>query len=358
MAFDASLLQYIEDEDWRVLTAVEIGQRNHELVATELISTIAGLRGTVHHFLGSLLKNRLISHEGKPYDGYQLTKVGYDFLALHTLTKRGTITHLGPLIGQGKEADVYVAYDAEENPVVIKFHRIGRVSFRKAKDSRDYLSNKHTSSWLYLSRLSAQREYSNMQALQNFPIPRALDCNRHAVVMSLVDGTLLNNITSLNNPAEVFEECVHIFVNLLKVGVVHADFSQYNIIVSSNEETGEEKVTLIDFPQCMKHTSPEAEEKFNHDVEELRRFFSLKFDIQVETVPQFADFVDQIEPIELYPKKNNRKADNEEEDEEEDDPERAIAQRVSKENRFRRKPKKKNATKTMSKLKKEAQTYY
>lgn len=349
MAFDASLLQYIEEDEWRLLTSIEMGMRNHELVGTELIQSISGIKGTAYHHLSNLCHNRLISHEGKPYDGYTLTKNGYDFLALHTLVKRGTISHIAGILGQGKEADVYTAFSDDETPLVIKFHRIGRVSFRKAKDTRDYLSKKHSSSWLYLSRLSAQREFQNMSALQDFPVPRAIDWNRHAVVMSLIPGTLLNNVNQLDDPSHVFDNCVDLAVRLLKIGVVHADFSQFNIIIGDDG-----KITLIDFPQCLKYTNPEAEEKFNHDLSELRRFFDLRFDLKVESLPQFSDFSDEIVPRDMSKAVNG----NEEEDnEEEENQDAKIQQKVSRENRYRIKPRRKKESKTMSKLKKEAKLF-
>lgn len=352
MAFDASLLQYLEDEEWRLLTSIEIGQRNHELVATELVQTISGLRGTCHHHLGSLAKRRLVSHQGKPYDSYRLTKTGYDFLALHALTKRGTISHLGCLIGQGKEADVYTAFGEDDVPIVVKFHRVGRVSFRKAKESRDYLSKKHTSSWLYLSRLSARQEFANMQALQDFPVPRAIDWNRHCVVMSLVPGSLLNNIQEMADPELVFDRCLDLAVRLLKSGVVHADFSQFNLMVTDDGD-----VTAIDFPQCMKHTNPMARDAFAHDLNELRRFFDLRFDLRVQGVPAFEDFEDEIEPIDLALKIDPEKDDGEEEEDTEEGEERRIQARVSRENRFKRKAKRKKESKTMSRLKHEANHY-
>lgn len=350
MAFDASLLPYIEDDEWRLLTAIEMGQRNHELVATELIHSISRIRGSIRNSLGSLVLRRLAVHQGKPYDGYQLTKNGYDFLALHTLVKRGVISHLGGILGQGKEADVYVGYDDDENPVVIKFHRIGRVSFRKAKDTRDYLSKKHSSSWLYMSRLSAQREFQNMTALQSFPTPKPIDWNRHCVVMSYIKGTLLNSVDYLENPTHVFEQCVDLAVQLLKAGVVHADYSQFNLILKDDGT-----ITLIDFPQCLKYTSPEAEEKFNHDLGELRKFFDLRFDIKVESLPQFSDFLDQITPIDMSGKTTESSEEEEEEDKDEDT---RIQNRVSKENRYKRKIKRRRESKTKSRLMKEAKDFF
>jgi RIO kinase 2 len=41
------------------------------------------------------------------YDGYRLTYMGYDFLALRVLLNRGHITGVGRMIGMGKESDIY-----------------------------------------------------------------------------------------------------------------------------------------------------------------------------------------------------------------------------------------------------------
>ena len=45
--------------------------------------------------MGLLAKHKLVQHQSKPYDGYRLTSKGYDFLALKSLAKRGTLTSLG-----------------------------------------------------------------------------------------------------------------------------------------------------------------------------------------------------------------------------------------------------------------------
>ena len=47
-----SMLRYLTKEDYRVLTAVEMGMKNHELVPASLIASIASLRGGgVHKIL-------------------------------------------------------------------------------------------------------------------------------------------------------------------------------------------------------------------------------------------------------------------------------------------------------------------
>ena len=47
--------------------------------------------------------------------------------------------------------------------MALKFQRLGRTSFRAIKGKRDYLRNRRASSWLYLSRLAAQKEFAFMK---------------------------------------------------------------------------------------------------------------------------------------------------------------------------------------------------
>lgn len=89
MRLDLDILRYMSREEFRVLTAVEMGMKNHEMVPVELIWRIAGLKcGGAHKILGLLLKNKLLHHEQKKYDAYRLTFQGYDFLALKALSNR------------------------------------------------------------------------------------------------------------------------------------------------------------------------------------------------------------------------------------------------------------------------------
>ena len=62
--------------------------------------------GTFRH-LGNLAKCKLVHHDASKYNGYRLTSMGYDFLAIRTLLKRGVIASVGRQIGVGKESDVF-----------------------------------------------------------------------------------------------------------------------------------------------------------------------------------------------------------------------------------------------------------
>jgi RIO kinase 2 len=98
-------MRYLSKDDYRVLVAVEMGMRNHELVPIELIANIAKLRhGGSHKILSTLLRYKLVAHAANQYNGYRLSYLGFDILALRALLGRGTIVSVGRQIGVGKES--------------------------------------------------------------------------------------------------------------------------------------------------------------------------------------------------------------------------------------------------------------
>eukprot|EP00798_Chlamydomonas_sp_ICE-L_P007102 gene7102-206_t len=48
MKLDANALRYLSRDHFRVLTAIEMGQKNHEIVPMALIDSISGLNTLVH----------------------------------------------------------------------------------------------------------------------------------------------------------------------------------------------------------------------------------------------------------------------------------------------------------------------
>ena len=157
MKLDPDLIHYLTKEHFRVLTAIEMGMKNHEYVPVPLIESLAALkRSNTYKIIQLMLKHKLIMHYNKSYDGYALTYMGYDYLALRAFMKRGTITKVGIKIGVGKESDIYLCEggikeedkdeeptgDRFKNPVVVKFARLGRTSFRTVKNNRDYLKGR------------------------------------------------------------------------------------------------------------------------------------------------------------------------------------------------------------------------
>jgi RIO kinase 2 len=171
--------------------------------------------------------------------GYSLNSLGYDYLAFNTLAKRGVVRAIGRQIGVGKESDVFIGLDDdEENALVCKMHRLGRTSFRKVKEKRDYHEHRKFANWLYLSRLAAQKEIAFMRCLHEagFPVPLPVDQNRHVVVMSLVDAYPLTQVRALRNPGKVFAKLMELHIRLARCGLVHCDFNEFNVMINEQEE--------------------------------------------------------------------------------------------------------------------------
>ncbi|GLC33815.1 hypothetical protein PLESTM_000122500 [Pleodorina starrii] len=283
MKLDVNVLRYLSKDDFRVLTAVEMGQKNHELVPLELIDSISGLKhGGAFKSIKTLMRHKLLHHDGKHYDGYRLTYMGYDFLAIRALVSRGHISGVGRQIGVGKESDIFEVTNDDGEVFALKLHRLGRTSFRAVKSKRDYLGRRQNFSWLYLSRLAALKEFAFMKALyeHGFPVPQAIDNNRHAVLMGLVHARPMVQIRTMAHPARVYLSCMELISRLAAKGLIHCDFNEFNLLISEEEE-----LTLIDFPQMVSITHANAEELFSRDVECIVRFFSKKIGYVPELDP-------------------------------------------------------------------------
>ncbi|GLB36214.1 putative rio2, N-terminal [Lyophyllum shimeji] len=287
MKLDATDLRYVTSDEFRVLTAVEMGSKNHEVVPTVLIAQISGLRnGGVNKLIGSLAKRNLVSKvQNSKYDGYRLTYGGYDYLAMRALSKRGSVHSVGNQIGVGKESDIYIVADADGKEMVLKLHRLGRISFRAIKEKRDYLGKRKSASWMYMSRLAAQKEWAFMKVLHEhgFPVPLPIDQARHCILMEFIDAYPLRQIAEVPSPGKLYSALMDLIVRFARAGLIHGDFNEFNILI--RRESGEPVV--IDFPQMVSTSHENAEWYFNRDVECIRTFFKRRFQYESALYPKF-----------------------------------------------------------------------
>ncbi|KAI0018374.1 RIO1 family-domain-containing protein [Xylariomycetidae sp. FL0641] len=327
MKLDTKAMRHLAAEDWRVLTACEIGSKNHEVIPTPLIESLSKLRGgssRVHKSISALAKVGLIARlKDARYDGYRLTYGGLDYLALHTYAAQGRVYSVGSRIGVGKESDIMVVADQKGVQKVLKIHRLGRVSFRTVKANRDYLRRRQGGSWMYLSRLAAEREFAFMRVLreEGFPVPTPIGQSRHTVLMDLIDAFPMRQISKVPDPAALYAELIAMIMRLAQHGLIHGDFNEFNILIkeekieppsktetpssgNQNEESSQQRqqqseddsaavrVTpiLIDFPQMVSMDHANAEMYFDRDVACVRRFFERRFHfVPDSTGPRFKD---------------------------------------------------------------------
>jgi RIO kinase 2 len=270
----AQVLPGLENYDLRVLQAIEIGMIQHQIVPHEEVLRLSGLNiNEIDHRLDILYKNELIYREKDPYLGYIMKYNAYDLLALNAIVKAEILDFLGPSIGIGKEADVFEGITPEEKTVAVKFHRLGRTSFRATKRKREYLADIRHTSWLYQSRLAAEKEYEALQHMHKvgLQVPEPIYQNRHTIVMQYIKGVQLSDIISLEEPEIFLKDILDNMRKAYHAGVIHCDLSEYNVLV--DEET---HIWIIDWPQYITKDHYNAEEILERDIGNIAYYFERK----------------------------------------------------------------------------------
>jgi len=271
-------LRQLEDEDIRILVKIEVDMSRHRYVPERDVLKMSGLaEKEVKYRLEKLSGLGLIHRWIGSYVGYALSTAGYDCLALNALVKAGIIESIGKPLGVGKESDVYDALSAGGERVAVKFHRLGRVSFRQTRRFRDYLLDRRHASWLYQSRLAAEREIEALRLVYScgVSVPKPIGHNRHAVVMGIIEGECLFRLREILKPEAVLDEILeNVRLAYLKAGVIHGDLSEFNVIL-----TPLNRILIIDWPQYVRATHPNAENLLKRDVWNIIKFFKRKYGV-------------------------------------------------------------------------------
>jgi len=266
----------LEPEDFRVLQVIEAAMGRYRYVPEKALPRLTKLSERELDFrLSRLGKFGLIERWVGPYTGYVLYTAGYDCLAINTLVKAGTLEAFGKPIGVGKESDVYDALTPKGEQVAVKFHRLGRTSFRQTRRVRGYIAQRHHIGWLYQSRLAAEREFEALKLVHPYgvAVPEPISQNRHVVVMGMIEGAELAEFNDIANPEKTLREVLsNIRKIYVKAGVIHADLSEFNIILQSNLH-----ILIIDWPQYVKKDHPNAEQLLERDIRNIVHFFKRKF---------------------------------------------------------------------------------
>lgn len=268
----------LESEDFRILNIIEAAMAQREFVPTEQIQKYAKVPlDRVAFTLGKLNKLGLIYQTRGAYTGHTLNYAGYDCLAINALVKASVISSFGQSLGVGKEADVYDALSPTGSRIAVKFHRLGRISFRQTRRKRGYI--REHSNWLYQSHLAAEREFQAMKLVyvQGVSVPEPISQNRHVIAMGMIEGGELSRYKDIGNGEKVLRKILrNVRKAYLKAHVIHADLSEYNIILKSDGD-----ILIIDWPQAVKTDHPNANELLQRDLKNVLTFFSRKFDIEM-----------------------------------------------------------------------------
>ncbi|KKN52542.1 hypothetical protein LCGC14_0611510 [marine sediment metagenome] len=276
----ANLLTRVEKEDLRILMAIEIGMKRSEYVTINNIKFYSRYKIEETLFrLNRVHKLDIIIRDSSKYEvAYTLNSKAYDLLALHALVERNIISQLGPLIGKGKESDVYSCMDDDQNIYAAKFYRIGRTSFKNIKRLRDFIGKRGHLSWLYVNRLAAKREYDALEKIFKYKLntPKPIAYNRNIVIMSYLRGKELVYYKTIKNPEKVFNKIIkQLKVIYQKGNMIHGDLGEFNIVL---DEKGH--ILIIDWLQWVSRDHPNAISLLTRDITNVCNFFKKKYNVQ------------------------------------------------------------------------------
>jgi len=259
----------LRDLDFRILRGVELNMRHHRWVPLEDIARFARVDIETASFrLGKLDDMSLVMRRSDiGYIGYQLTIHGYDVLAIRALAKKGVVEAISTAqIGVGKDADVYVGITPSGKKVAVKFNRIGgRTASRRASYHSHVFQDKHHTSWLYVSRLIAKKEYDALVLLSPIArVPRPIAWNRHVLVMEFVEGKELAELRddelTREEAESLLDRILEEYLKIVRFGIVHSDLSEFNVVVT------EDDILIIDWAQHLTTANPESYELLKRDL--------------------------------------------------------------------------------------------
>jgi RIO kinase 2 len=274
-----NVFRKLESEDFRVLQIIEAAMSKREFVPKEQIAKYAQLpMDRIDFTLGRLNKLGLIYSMHGAYVGHTLNYAGYDCLAINAFVKAGVIEAFGKSLGVGKEADVYDALNPEGVRIAVKFQRLGRISFRQTRRKRGYVAEH--AGWLFQSRLAAEKEFQALKLVyqHGVAVPEPLSQNRHVIAMGMIEGAELAKWKEISKPEKVLKEVLrNVKKAYLKAGVIHADLSEYNIILKPDMH-----ILIIDWPQYVMANHPNAQQLLMRDVSNVLKYFSRRYGLKVK----------------------------------------------------------------------------
>jgi RIO kinase 1 len=177
--------------------------------------------------------------------------------------------------------------DKDGNPVAVKIHRVATGDYKAMLkyiegDRRFKGLKKNTRSIVYTW---VRKEFKNLQRARecNVRVPAPVAFKNNVLVMEFIGDkgrpAVMLKDWEMREPARMFEMILGYIKKLYCDGnLVHADMSEYNVLVLNNEPV------LIDLSQAVIREHPSSEEFLKRDVANLVRFFGKYIELEEEEV--------------------------------------------------------------------------
>ncbi|MGC8669957.1 MAG: serine protein kinase RIO [Candidatus Micrarchaeia archaeon] len=190
-------------------------------------------------------------------------------------------------IARGKEADIYLA-DSGSNIgtntkyVAMKFFRVETSTFNNMKDYivGDDRFSRIRANKRFIINMWCKKEYGNLKIAEaaGVPAPKPYMFNGSILAMEFIgdsDGVSSPTLkdVELQHPEGTFSKITDYIKKLYGIGLVHADLSEYNILMR------EDKPYLIDFGQAVMIKHPMASQFLDRDIMNIVNYFNKRYSL-------------------------------------------------------------------------------
>ncbi len=197
---------------------------------------------------------------------------------LNKILANGPLKRVEGVISAGKEANVYLAYDANGRELAIKIYKIDSNTSRWMRNYivGDPRFNKIPHNVSKVIFLWASKEYKNLKRAYKvgLSVPEPIFIRNNILIMEYIGfesipAPLLKDIRKPKDPLNLFSEIL-IFIKQLykKAKLVHGDLSEFNILYHN------QKPVIIDISQAVSIQHPKAEVYLARDIKNIFNFFT------------------------------------------------------------------------------------
>jgi len=210
-------------------------------------------------------------------------------MTIYDLMSKGTIEEIYGVVKAGKEARIYWGKSRDGRELAIKIYLTASAEFKRGMlsyirgDPRFAHVRGGTRSLVYAW---AQKEFKNLQRAREVgvKVPEPIAVNKNVLIMEFIgeDGVSapLMRETSLGNPRQVYRRLLaHVKKLYQKAELVHADLSEYNVMIWKNQPV------IFDVSQAVTLDHPMANQFLQRDLENLYKYFK-KLDVDVLSVEE------------------------------------------------------------------------
>jgi len=195
-------------------------------------------------------------------------------LSLMRIMQKGVISRMEYPISTGKEANVFLATTPSGQSVAVKIYKIETTHFLRRKEylEGDPRYKKFRGRERDLVFAFAQKEFKNLQACEKAGVhaPRPIFLEKNIIVMEFLgrEGKPYPTMDSAGPAEGDLESILEDVRKLYRAGLVHADLSEYNIMV------WEGPPYIIDWGQAVLRSHRKAGEYLERDVRNILRYFA------------------------------------------------------------------------------------